>query len=109
MVLKGKVFDVAVDIRRRSPTYGRWVGLTLSADSYRMLYIPIGFAHGFCVMSNEAVVSYKVTEEFAPDLDRGIAWNDPDIGIHWPIETPILSAKDAELSLLRDADNSFED
>jgi dTDP-4-dehydrorhamnose 3,5-epimerase len=106
-VIKGEIFDVAVDIRKSSPTYGRWVGMTLSSDCYRMLYIPVGFAHGFCVMSEEAAVSYKVTEEFAPDLDRGIAWNDPDIGIRWPIANPILSAKDAQLPLLREADNSF--
>jgi dTDP-4-dehydrorhamnose 3,5-epimerase len=107
-VLKGEIFDVGVDIRIGSPTYGQWVGMTLSADSYRMLYIPIGFAHGFCVLSEEATVSYKMTEEWAPDLDRGIAWNDPDIGIRWPIANPILSAKDAQLPLLREADNSFE-
>jgi dTDP-4-dehydrorhamnose 3,5-epimerase len=107
-VLKGEIFDVAVDIRKGSPTYGRWVGITLSADSYRMLYIPVGFAHGFCVMSDEAMLSYKATEEYAPDLERGIAWNDPDIGIRWPIESPILSARDAQLPLLNEADNSFE-
>jgi dTDP-4-dehydrorhamnose 3,5-epimerase len=107
-VLKGEIFDVAVDIRKGSPTYGRWVGMTLSSDSCCMLYVPVGFAHGFCVVGEEAVVSYKVTEEYAPDLDRGIAWDDPDIGIHWPVTTPILSAKDAQLPLLRDADNSFE-
>jgi dTDP-4-dehydrorhamnose 3,5-epimerase len=107
-VLKGEIFDVAVDIRKSSPTYGRWVGMTLSADCCRMLYISVGFAHGFCVLSEEATVSYKVTEEFAPDLDRGIAWNDPYIGIRWPIANPILSAKDAQLPLLREADNSFE-
>jgi dTDP-4-dehydrorhamnose 3,5-epimerase len=107
MVLQGEIFDVAVDIRKGSPTFGRWVGMTLSADSYRMLYVPIGFAHGFCVVSEEAVVSYKATEEYAPHLERGIAWNDPDIGVHWPVTTPILSARDAQLPLLREADNSF--
>lgn len=107
-VLRGEIFDVAVDIRRGSPTYGQWMGMTLSADSCGMLYIPVGFAHGFCVTGGEAMVSYKVTEEYAPDLDRGIAWNDPEIGIRWPVETPVLSAKDAQLPLLRDADNSFE-
>jgi dTDP-4-dehydrorhamnose 3,5-epimerase len=82
--------------------------MTLSADSCCMLYVPVGFAHGFCVVGEEAVVSYKVTEEYAPDLERGIAWNDRDIGIHWPVTTPIISARDAQLPLLRDADNSFE-
>jgi dTDP-4-dehydrorhamnose 3,5-epimerase len=107
-VLRGEIFDVAVDIRKGSPTYGQWVGLTLSDDCFRMLYVPIGFAHGFCVLSEEAVVSYKVTEEYAPDLDRGIVWNDPDIGIHWPVGNPVLSAKDAQLPQLREADNNFE-
>ena len=73
-----------------------------------MLYIPDGFAHGFCVMSGEAVVSYKATDEYAPDLERGILWNDPDIGIQWPIANPILSARDAQLPLLREADIGFE-
>ncbi len=107
MVLHGHIFDVAVDIRRGSPTYGQWLGLELSADSRRMVYIPMGFAHGFCVLSEKADVLYKVTEEYAPELDQGILWNDPAIGIQWPIMTPILSAKDAQLPLLREADNRF--
>ena len=107
-VLRGEIFDVAADIRKGSPTYGQWVGLTLSADNFRMLYIPVGFAHGFCVLSDEAVLSYKATEEYAPDLERGIVWNDPDIGIHWPVANPVLSAKDAQLPQLREADNNFE-
>jgi dTDP-4-dehydrorhamnose 3,5-epimerase len=73
----------------------------------RILYIPVGFAHGFCVISGKADVLYKVTEEYAPEEDRGILWNDPDIGIDWPIATPILSLKDAQLPALRDADNNF--
>jgi dTDP-4-dehydrorhamnose 3,5-epimerase len=107
MALTGEIFDVAVDIRQGSPTYGRWVGVTLSADNMRMLYVPMGFAHGFCVLSPGADVLYKVTEEYAPDLDQGIAWNDPEIGIEWPISQPILSPRDAQLPLLRDASNSF--
>ena len=107
MVLRGQIFDVAVDIRRGSPTYGRWVGITLSAGDLRMLYVPVGFAHGFCVLSEEADVLYKVTEEYAPGLDRGIVWNDPDIGIRWPIAEPILSRKDAQLPFLREADNNL--
>jgi dTDP-4-dehydrorhamnose 3,5-epimerase len=107
MVLRGQIFDAAVDIRRGSPTYGRWVGVMLSADDFRMLYVPVGFAHGFCVLSEEADVLYKVTEEYTPDLDRGIVWNDPAIGIQWPVAEPILSRKDAQLPLLRDADNNF--
>jgi len=107
-VLLGQVFDVAVDIRKRSPTYGKWIGTVLSADSGRILYVPPGFAHGFCVLSKEAAVGYKVTEEYAPDLDRGIRWNDPDIGIQWPIADPVLSPKDARLPFLNEADNNFE-
>jgi dTDP-4-dehydrorhamnose 3,5-epimerase len=107
MVLSGEIFDVAVDIRPDSRTYRRWVGVTLSAGDLRMLYVPVGFAHGFCVLSGEADVLYKVTEEYAPELDRGIVWNDPDIGIQWPIAAPILSRKDAQLPLLRDADNNL--
>ena len=105
--IRGRIFDVAVDIRKGSPTYGDWVGATLSHDNGRMLYIPPGFAHGFCVLSEEADVTYKVTEEYAPDLDRGIIWNDPAIGIRWPIDDPILSPKDADLPSLEAADNNF--
>lgn len=106
-VIQGEIFDVAVDIREGSPTYGRWVGVTLSAKDHRMLYVPAGFAHGFCVVSNEADVVYKVTEEYAPEVDRGIRWNDPEVGVRWPTEQPILSPKDAQLPLLRAADNNF--
>jgi dTDP-4-dehydrorhamnose 3,5-epimerase len=107
MVLRGRIFDVAVDIRLGSATFGQWIGLELTADSAQMVYIPVGFAHGFCVLSDEADVLYKVTEEYAPELDRGILWNDPEIGIRWPIATPILSAKDAQLPPLKEADNNF--
>jgi len=105
--ITGRVFDVAVDIRRGSPSYGDWLGVMLSSDNGRMLYIPPGFAHGFCVLSQEADVIYKTTEEYAPDLDRGIAWNDPQIGIRWPIADPILSPKDAQWPSLGEADNNF--
>lgn len=107
MVCCGDIFDVAVDIRQGSPTFGRWVGRTLTAANGTMLYIPPGFAHGFSVLSNEAVVSYKVTKEYAAELDRGIIWNDPDIGIPWQAETPLLSPKDAALPRLRDAGCNF--
>ena len=106
-VIKGRIFDVGVDIRRGSPTYGEWVGAILSHEDGRMLYIPPGFAHGFCVLSPEADVIYKVTTEYAPKLDRGIVWNDPMIGIQWPISDPILSSKDAGLPSLEEADNNF--
>jgi dTDP-4-dehydrorhamnose 3,5-epimerase len=106
-VLWGEIFDVAVDIRRGSPTYGRWVAVRLAAEDRRLLYVPVGFAHGFSVLSAEAQVMYKVTEEYAPELDRGIRWNDPQLGIRWPIEEPILSPKDAQLPLLREATLDF--
>jgi dTDP-4-dehydrorhamnose 3,5-epimerase len=108
MALRGRIFDVAVDIRVGSPTYRRWVGVVLSADDSRSLYVPVGFAHGFCVLSEQADVLYKVTEEYAPEFDRGIVWNDPAIGVQWPVAEPILSPKDAQLPLLSDADNNFE-
>jgi dTDP-4-dehydrorhamnose 3,5-epimerase len=106
-VLRGEIFDVAVDIRRGSPTYARWVGQVLSAESCCLLYIPVGFAHGFCVLSEEADVLYKVTAEYAPELERGVTWNDPDLSIRWPIDRPLVSPKDAELPPLRLADNDF--
>lgn len=107
MVPHGQVFDVAVDIRVGSPTYGQWTGVELSAENARMLYVPVGFAHGFCVLSAEADVIYLVTEEYAPECDRGIVWNDPVVGIQWPVARPILSDKDAGLPTLREADNNF--
>jgi dTDP-4-dehydrorhamnose 3,5-epimerase len=106
-VLHGRIYDVAVDIRTGSPTYRQWVGTELSGENCRMLYIPVGFAHGFCVLSETADVVYKVTAEYARELDRGIIWNDPDIGIEWPVEDPLLSFKDARLPRLGAADNNF--
>jgi dTDP-4-dehydrorhamnose 3,5-epimerase len=106
-VLRGEIFDVAVDIRRGSPTYAGWVGQILSAENCCMLYIPVGFAHGFCVLSEEADVLYKVTAEYAPELDRGVTWDDPELGIRWPIDRPLVSPKDAELPPLGLADNDF--
>ncbi len=106
--IHGEIFDVAVDLRHGSPTYGRWVGTNLSADRFEMLYVPIGFAHGFCVLSEKVSVLYKVTSEYAPECDRGIRWNDPVLNIHWPIPHPILSPKDATLPFLQDADNHFQ-
>ena len=106
-VVRGEIFDVAVDIRKDSPTYAHWVAQTLSAENGRMMYIPPGFAHGFCVLSESADIVYKVTAEYAPELERGIMWNDPDIRVEWPIDSPSLSLRDAQLPLLRDADNNF--
>lgn len=105
--LKGQIYDVVVDLRRDSPTYKEWIGIQISDSDCRMLYVPSGFAHGFCVLSKEAWVVYKVTEEYAPEFERGIIWSDPAIGIRWPVAEPILSPKDAQLPLLKDADNNF--
>ena len=106
-VVLGEVFDVAVDIRKGSASYGKWVGVKLSAENKRMLYIPPGFAHGFCVLSEAAEVLYKTTEEYSPEHEAGIIWNDPEIGIDWPVEKPIVSTKDAGLPSLREAENGF--
>jgi dTDP-4-dehydrorhamnose 3,5-epimerase len=103
----GEVFDVAVDIRKGSPTYGTWVSATLSAENRSMLWIPEGFAHGFLTITDVAEVEYKVTAEYGSAHDRAIRWNDPEIGIDWPISNPILSKKDAEAPTLRNADNNF--
>ncbi|NSW76817.1 MAG: dTDP-4-dehydrorhamnose 3,5-epimerase [Candidatus Atribacteria bacterium] len=103
-VVRGQIFDVAVDIRRNSPTFGRWYGVELSAENRRQFYISPGFAHGFLALS-DAEVLYKVTEYYHPGNEGGIIWNDPDIGIPWPIETePLLSPKDRSWGLLRDLD-----
>jgi dTDP-4-dehydrorhamnose 3,5-epimerase len=107
-VVSGEIFDVAVDIRPGSATFGQWVGEILSDENHHMLYIPPGFAHGFVVLSDVADVTYKVTAEYAPELDSGIIWNDPAIAIQWPVQVPILSAKDAALPSLLEADNRFE-
>ena len=105
--LRGEIFDVAVDIRKNSPTFGKWVGQILSEENHRLLYIPEGFAHGFCVLSDEADVLYKVNKDYSPENETGILWNDPDIGIKWPIDNPILAEKDLQLPLLKDAENNF--
>lgn len=93
-VTVGEIYDVAVDIREGSATFGRWVGVTLSAANRKAIFVPPGFAHGFCVTSEHAEVIYLTTEEYAPSLERGIAWNDPAVGIEWPVQTPTLSARD---------------
>lgn len=104
-VVAGEVFDVAVDLRRASPTFGRWVGAHLSADNHRQMWVPPGFAHGFLVLSEFAEFLYKTTDFYAPEHERCIAWNDPDLAIAWPLDgPPILSAKDAQGSSLRQAE-----
>jgi dTDP-4-dehydrorhamnose 3,5-epimerase len=105
-VVQGAVFDVVVDIRRSSPTFGKHVGLELSADTKHMLWIPPGFAHGFVVLSDTAEFLYKTTDYWAPEFERSIAWNDPDIGIKWPIDgTPALSTKDLQAKSLLEAEH----
>ncbi len=103
-VVRGAVFDVAVDIRRNSNHFGRWVGIILSDKNKRQLYIPPGFAHGYCVISETAEITYKCTDIYHPEYDRGIRWDDPDIGIDWPVREPVLSEKDRELPLLNKAE-----
>ncbi|MFH1563274.1 MAG: dTDP-4-dehydrorhamnose 3,5-epimerase [Nitrospirota bacterium] len=105
--LKGKIYDVAVDIRKGSPTYKQWVGIELSEENHHILYTPPGFAHGFVVLSDIAEVTYKCTAEYSSEDERGIIWNDPDIGINWPVRNPTLSKKDKEYPALKDTDNNF--
>jgi len=105
--IRGKIFDVAVDIRKGSPTYGKWVGVILSQDNKKELYIPAGFAHGFCVLSEEAEIVYKTDNEYSPEYERGILWNDPALNIKWPIKSPLISQKDLTWPLLEKADNNF--
>ena len=101
-VTDGAVFDVAVDLRSGSPTFGRWVGMELSGANKRQLYVPPGFAHGFCVTSESAGFAYKCTEFYDPHDEGGIVWNDPTIAVAWPIRDPVLSPKDAQLKRLAD-------
>ena len=99
-VVLGEVFDVAVDIRVASPTFGQWTGVLLSGENHRQLWIPPGFAHGFCVVSDIAYFSYKCTDVYAPEAEGGIRWNDPDIGIKWPLDDLMISEKDKKYSRL---------
>ncbi len=106
-VVAGEIFDVVVDIRKSSPTFGRWLGQVLSADNKKQLWVPEGFAHGFLVISGHVEVQYKTTDYWAPEHERCIAWNDPAIGIEWPFTVgaaPVLSGKDQQGQLLADAD-----
>jgi dTDP-4-dehydrorhamnose 3,5-epimerase len=98
----GEVFDVAVDVRRGSPTFGKWVGETLSADNFRQLWVPPGFLHGFCVTSESAEIQYKCTAPYHPEDELGVLWNDPVLAIRWPVSEPLLSAKDAALPSFRE-------
>jgi dTDP-4-dehydrorhamnose 3,5-epimerase len=101
-VIEGEIFDVAVDVRRGSPAFGRWVGIALTAESFKQVYIPPGFAHGFAVVSATAQVEYKTTAFYDPAGELGIAWNDPVLAISWPLTAPVLSARDARHPTLAD-------
>ena len=105
--LSGEIYDVAVDLRKGSSTYGKWTTVILSAENKKMLFVPVGFAHGFCVTSADAEMLYMTTEEYAPDLEAGVLWNDPGLAIEWPVANPVLSARDRAWPPLRDADNTF--
>jgi len=104
-VVRGEIFDVAVDLRKSSPTFGKWGGVTLSGDNFRMLWIPAGFAHGFHVLSEDAHVLYKATDFYQPECERTLAWNDPDVNINWRLDTtPNVSDKDARGLPFREAE-----
>lgn len=105
--ITGEIFDVAVDIRKGSPTYGKWVSEVLSHQNHKMLYVPEGFAHGFLVLSDEADVAYKVNREYSAENDRGMLWNDPTVNVKWPNDKPVVSEKDLKQPLLEKADNNF--
>ena len=101
-VLSGEVFDVAVDIRNGSPTFGQWLGITLSSENKKQVFIPKGVAHGFCVLSDHALFSYKCDDFYAPDCEHGIIWSDASLDIRWPVNNPVISEKDAEYPSLKD-------
>lgn len=105
--ISGAIFDVAVDIRYGSPTFGRWFGQTLSSDNHLQLYVPVGFAHGFCVLSDSAEIAYKISTFYAPQDERGIAWDDPEIGIDWPVTDPIVSERDQHNPQLAETAHDF--
>lgn len=106
-VLFGSIYDVVVDVRQGSPDYGKWFGVELSAENRKMIYVPVGFAHGFTVLSDEAEIHYKASADYCYAAEGGIAWNDPEVGIEWPVTDPGLSAKDLLLPPLASADNNF--
>jgi dTDP-4-dehydrorhamnose 3,5-epimerase len=106
-VIEGEVFDVAVDVRRGSPSFGQWTGVELSSANPRQLFIPQGFAHGFCVISDKAVFHYKCGDFYTPSAERGIIWNDPDLKIDWPQQALVISEKDAGYGRLKDMPQAF--
>ncbi|MFA6716576.1 MAG: dTDP-4-dehydrorhamnose 3,5-epimerase [Victivallaceae bacterium] len=104
----GEVWDVVVDIRKNSPTFGQWESFLLSAENKKQIFVPKGFAHGFCVLSDYAEFQYKCSEYWSPPDERGILWNDPDLKVPWPVEAPILSAKDTQNTAFKDIELYFE-
>jgi len=106
-VIEGEIFDVTVDIRSGSPSFAKWTGVHLSGENRRQLYIPEGFAHGFCVLSETAIFMYKCSDFYSPDSERGILWSDPDIGVDWPVENPVLSKKDRNYDYLKDVPHEY--
>ena len=106
--IKGEIFDVAVDIRKGAPSFRKWVGVRLSEENKRIIFIPAGFAHGYLALSEEAEIAYKLSKEYSKEHERGILWNDPTVGIEWPLSgEPILSEKDKKLPLLKETKNIF--
>jgi dTDP-4-dehydrorhamnose 3,5-epimerase len=106
-VTQGSVFDVAVDLRKNSPTFGKWAGFTLTADNFHMLYIPQGFAHGFCTLEDNTEFMYKNDNFYTPDFEGAIRWDDPQLNIDWPVKNPVFSDKDAKAPYLKDFDSPF--
>ena len=106
-VISGEIFDVAVDIRKDSPWYGKWVGEALSSENLKILYVPEGFAHGFCVFSETATITYYCTNVYSKKDERGIIWNDPDLNINWPVKNPVISEKDAIFPRFKNMDANF--
>lgn len=106
-VLRGEIFDVALDMRAGAPTYGKWVSSKLTDKDHAFIYVPVGFAHGFQALSKWADVVYKVSEEYSPEMERGVAWNDPAVNIPWPIQEALLSPKDLNLPALADAESNY--
>jgi dTDP-4-dehydrorhamnose 3,5-epimerase len=106
-VTRGRIYDVAVDLRKDSPTFGQWRGFEMSESNFTMLFIPAGFAHGFCTLEADTHVQYKVDVPYAPAFDSGIRWDDPDLAISWPVAEPVLSAKDAKLPFFSETQSPF--
>lgn len=107
-VVEGEVFDVAVDLRPGSLTFGKWTGVHLTSKGKEQLWVPPGFAHGYCVLSEKALFSYKCTDIYLPEVERSIHWNDPEIGVKWPIDNPLVSPRDEAAPLLKDAEIIFD-